>query len=164
MTRRMSALAALVALSLVPGIAHAGRGQYNRTPAMGPDGPIFNPAMTPEYRQARGSPEVYQQLMQQKLMIQQQKEAMAYQKQMAAYLKSHPEAREQLEAQQEQAERMARREQQILWGRAPSRKKKPATGKAAASEATAPSVAGAPTTPNPPRSRSAKPPGAANGK
>lgn len=82
MARRLGFAVALTILT-VPGLVQA---QYGRRfgGAMTPFGPVYNPAMTPEWRQSGGNPEVWQQLMMQKMAAQQQA---AFQKQVQAYQK-----------------------------------------------------------------------------
>jgi hypothetical protein len=75
--------------------AHAQR--YGRTygPAMTPFGPVYNPALSPEWRQAGGNPIIYEQIMQQKALIQQQKLMMQQQQ---AYNKYQQELAKQKKA------------------------------------------------------------------
>lgn len=60
-------------------------------PAMTPYGPVANPTQSPEWRQAGGNPMIYQQLIEQKMMVAQQKamqqQYQAMQKQQQAYEK-----------------------------------------------------------------------------
>ena len=162
MSRRINGLRSLslvlILVGSVPVVGQAGSGRYSNVPAMGPDGPIFNPVMTPEYRQAGGNWEVYEQLMAQKMMQQQQKEAMAYQKQMDAYFKANPAAKKQMEAQQKAYQQALEKQQRELLGLNRHRKstKKSATSKTkdatkdadtTETRTTSAPVAGAPATP-----------------
>ncbi len=78
----------LTILVTSPRTAEAGRGgsRYrNASPwASTAYGPVYNPALSPEFRQAGGNPYAYQQLLQRKLMAQQQQAMM---KQQQAYMK-----------------------------------------------------------------------------
>lgn len=60
-------------------------------PAMTPYGPMANPTQSPEWRQAGGNPMIYQQLIEQKMMVAQQKamqqQYQAMQKQQQAFEK-----------------------------------------------------------------------------
>lgn len=59
--------------------------------AMSGEGPVFNPALSPEWRQAGGNPMLFEQLMEQKMMMAQQKamaeQQKAIQKQAKAFQK-----------------------------------------------------------------------------
>ncbi len=83
---RRSAIAMLAGLLILPTIAHAqrGMGRFRNSPAMSADGPVFNPTMTPEWQQAGGNMEVWQQIMAQKMAA---REQAAFQKQLAEYQK-----------------------------------------------------------------------------
>ena len=83
MSRRI-VLSIAIGLALVPSIASAQMRRNRNAPAMTADGPVYNPTQTPEWRQAGGNYEVWQQLMMQKMAAQQQA---AFQKQQAAYQK-----------------------------------------------------------------------------
>ena len=63
--------------------AQRGRGRGRDGPAMSVGGPVFNPTQTPEWRQAGGNIEVYEQLMMQKQYQAEQKQyqAMLHQRQ-----------------------------------------------------------------------------------
>ena len=80
----------LTGLVLTPGLAHAQRGmsRYRNAQPMTSYGPAFNPALTPEWRQAGGNPDVYQQIVMQKMAAAEQaafqKQFTEYQKQMKA--------------------------------------------------------------------------------
>ena len=84
--RRFGLLIAAVFVVL-PSVAHAQRGmsRYRNAPAMTAYGPVYNPTQTPEWRQAGGNFEVWQQIMMQKMAV---KEQAAFQKQTAAYQKA----------------------------------------------------------------------------
>src|SRR4051794_39799829 len=85
MLQAVRRLALFAMLGLMPAVAeaqfsqgatgHGGghRGGRGGGGAMSPDGPVFNPTQTPEWRQAGGNMERYQAIMQQKSMQQQQK-------------------------------------------------------------------------------------------
>jgi ATPase subunit of ABC transporter with duplicated ATPase domains len=79
---RLLGLAVVLGLMVMPSMAHAQRGR--NVPAMSPYGPIYNPTQTPEWRQAGGNYEVWEQIMMQKMAAQEQA---AFQKQLAAYQK-----------------------------------------------------------------------------
>jgi hypothetical protein len=89
MTRRMSLLAAVAALALIPLVAQA-RGYRRGGYVITPYGRMNT--NSPEYRMAGGNPMVYQQLMQQKLMMQRQqmlmKQQLKYMQQMQKKQKS----------------------------------------------------------------------------
>src|SRR6185312_11548071 len=95
MIRRLNLMVLLVALTLLPGAAYAQRGQA-RGQVYGPDGLMYN-MNSPEWRASGGNMEVYQQIMEEKMMQQQmlqmQKQQMAYEKQMQDYFKKNPEAK-----------------------------------------------------------------------
>ena len=71
--KRLLGIALLTCLVAAPSAAQAqrhGRGG----PAMSVDGPVYNPTQTPEWRQAGGNLAVYQQIMEQKMLVAQQKQ------------------------------------------------------------------------------------------
>lgn len=91
---RSIALIILLSVLLIPGEARAQRRGGTRGGTRQPmsvDGPVYNPALSPEWRQAGGNPMIYQQIMQQKYLAaqqkQMQKEAEALRKQQQAYEK-----------------------------------------------------------------------------
>ena len=88
MTRRLGGLAlALAAILLLTPAARA-QGRFGRSgPAMTPDGPVWNPTQTPEWRQAGGNMEVYQMIMQQKMFQAQLKQQQQLIKQQQAFQK-----------------------------------------------------------------------------
>ena len=85
--RRSLQLAILIGLVAFPSMARAQRGlsRYRNTPAMTPYGPVVNPTQTPEWREAGGNMEVWQQIMMQKAAA---KEQAAMAKQQAEYQKA----------------------------------------------------------------------------
>lgn len=79
MNRRVAVLAFTVAVVLLPaGVFGQRWGRYGNTPPMSPYGPLYDPTT---WRQAGYNPIVYQQLMEQKMIMAQQK-AMLKQQQM----------------------------------------------------------------------------------
>jgi hypothetical protein len=79
--RRVAILVALVGVVvLLPGGAHA-RGYRRGGTVVTPFGPLYS-TNTPEWRQAGGNMILYQQLMEQKMMLQQQQMMMKTQQQM----------------------------------------------------------------------------------
>ena len=84
MNRRRGAFAAvltLLALSATESPAWAqGRARHASPWIQTPNGPVYNPALSPEWRQSGGNPMVYQQMMQQRMMrLQQQNMTKQYQ-------------------------------------------------------------------------------------
>ena len=71
--KRLLGIAVLTCLVAAPSVAQAQR-RGRGGPAMSVDGPVFNPTQTPEWRQAGGNLMVYQQIMEQKMMVAQQKQ------------------------------------------------------------------------------------------
>jgi hypothetical protein len=88
---RYFGLALVFGFLLLPTAAQAQyrRGRYAQP--MTADGPAYNPALTPEWRQAGGNYAVWEQIMMNKMAAQEQaafqKQLAAYQKQVAAYQK-----------------------------------------------------------------------------
>ena len=107
MTRRSPLIVAVVVLIVSPALAQrAGYGPNSRVRS--PHGPVFNPTLTPEWKEAGGNPLIYQQIMREKLAIAQQKamqkqyqamqkQAQAMQKQQAAFTKWYTEQAEKKE-------------------------------------------------------------------
>lgn len=71
--KRLLGIAVLTCLVSAPSVAQAQR-RGRGGPAVSVDGPVFNPTQTPEWRQAGGNLMVYQQIMEQKMMVAQQKQ------------------------------------------------------------------------------------------
>ena len=89
--KRSIALAIVTVVTALPGMAQAQRGRMSSGPAMTPYGPMTNPTQSAEWRQAGGNPMIYEQIMEEKMMVAQQKamqqEYQAMQKQQQAYQK-----------------------------------------------------------------------------
>ncbi len=124
MLRRTSVCVMLLALAFVSRAAEAQRGR--NSPAMSPDGPVFNPTLTPEWKMAGGNPYVYEQIMEQKMQMLQMQQMMKEEKQFQDYLKKHPEVKQKLEQ-----ERL--RQLQAMKPRARTTKKRGTTSAAAKS-------------------------------
>jgi hypothetical protein len=94
MTRRLVLVLTMMAVLASPAVAQRGGNRGNRT-VQTPYGPVFNPTLSPEWRQAGGNPMVYQQIMRQRQMLAQQKamqgQAKAMQKQQDAFNKWYSE-------------------------------------------------------------------------
>jgi len=70
MKRRLAFLSVFVAIVLLPSVSFGQRGRWSSTPPMTPFGPAYDPTTM---RQAGYNPLVYDQLMQEKMIIAQQK-------------------------------------------------------------------------------------------
>jgi type II secretory pathway pseudopilin PulG len=131
----------VLGLFLMPAAAYGQRGmRYG--PAMTPDGPVYNPATTPEWRQAGGNFEVWQQIMMNKMAIQQQqqfqKQLQAYQKQVQEYekwKKANPDKAAALEKSQRDAQKQLQEE---MYGPTPvpRKQRKPRSAAAKAKDTT----------------------------
>jgi hypothetical protein len=73
MKARILALVLVGLAVLIPAVAEAGRGRYANTPPMSPDGPVYDPAL---WKMAGYNPDVYDQLLAQKMMMLQQQAMM----------------------------------------------------------------------------------------
>jgi hypothetical protein len=89
MVRRLGLMAFSAMLVVMPAAAQAQRGRYGNIAPMTPYGPAYDPVL---WRQAGYNPAVYDQLLQQKMLLMQQRAVLKQQKQMQLMQKAQKKA------------------------------------------------------------------------